>query len=121
MNTYPAESSLGTSPSISGFGESLSSDAVQVASTTSGFPLLNKQFTFNPKTWSFTLGNVSQTAKAAIMAFYAANESLEFYWKNEQDNITYTVCFVSPPVARLQGDDNKSLWSIRMQLLQTAP
>lgn len=125
MNTFPSSSASGgelsTSPDIADFAESLSPDAVQIASTASGFPLPNKQFTFNPKMWTFTLSNVSQADKETIMTFYSNNDSTEFYWENEQEDEIYTVCFLAPPMPKMQNDDNKNLWVIRMQFLQTAP
>lgn len=117
MNTFPT---LSVGLDVSGFGDEPSDDAVQIASTASGYPVMNSLFTFDPRTFSGTLSNVSETDKRAVMTFYETNRDVPFYWLNEQDDTTYEVCFAQKPRPRLMGDDDKEQWQIALVLLQTA-
>ena len=117
MNTFPT---LTASPDIQGWTDEYSSEAVEIASFASGYPCINAQFTFDPRTWSHTLSNVSQTDKNAIMVFYQANKDVPFYWSNTQDSTTYEVVFVQKPSCQTQDNDNKTLWQIGLVLRQSA-
>jgi len=116
MNTFPT---LSSSPNIKGFVEELSDEAVRIASTASGYPVLNKLFTFDPRTWKFALYCVSQTDKSAVITFYEANKDVPFNWKNGQDGETYEVIFMSKPACQLE--DCKDLWLINLILRQNSP
>ena len=76
MNTFPA---ISRHPSIQGYGETRSGDSVIMGSTESGYPTINKLFTFDPNIWSFTLEGVSQADKESVEAFYEANKDVPFY------------------------------------------
>lgn len=115
MNTFPT---LDCGMDIQGFGDEPSDDAVQIASTASGYPVMNKLFTFDPRTFSGTLSNASETDKQTVMAFYEANKDVPFYWLNEQDDTVYEVCFVQKPRPRLMDNDNKERWQIPLVLIQ---
>lgn len=118
MNTFPT---LSTSPDIQGFFRRRPAETVRVESFASGKPCLNKLFTFLPISWSGTLSFVSQEDMEAVDAFYLANCDKEFYWLNEQDDTVYEVCFTRPPDIQTQDDDNKEMWKIGLELLQTSP
>jgi len=110
---------LSSSPNVEGFVEELSDEAVQIASMASGHPLVNKLFTFDPKTWKFTLDCVSQIDKSAVIAFYEANKDVPFNWLNGQDSVTYEVIFMSKPACQLE--DCRDLWRINLTLRQNSP
>lgn len=116
MATFPV---LSRSQSIEGFVEELSKEAVQIASMASGLPLLNKIFTFDPKTFKFTLDCVSQIDKETVITFYEDNKDVPFSWLNGQDSVTYEVIFMSKPACKLE--DRKDLWRIGLILRQYSP
>lgn len=91
--------------------------AVIVGSTDSGYSVLNKQFTFDPRTFTPELRSVPEASKLIVMAFYEANKDKSFPWYNEQDDATYEVCFVLRPRCRLDG--RYDLWRIALVLKQT--
>lgn len=93
--------------------------AVIVGSTASGYPVLNKQFTFAPRTFTPELRSVSETDKLTIMAFYEQHKDIPFPWYNRQDATTYEVAFVNHPRCRMNG--RKDLWRIQLNLRQTTP
>lgn len=117
MNTFPT---LDRSPNIQGFADEYSDESVQIASTASGYPVLNELFTFDPRTWNYTLSYVDQTDKDTLMSFYQSNKAVPFYWLNEQDDTIYEVVFTQKPTCRMQDDDDNELWEIGLVLRQSA-
>lgn len=115
MNTFPHTIH---SPSDKVFLDETSDEAVLIASTASGYPSINKQFTFDPVTFFRDLRFVSQANKLTIMTFYENNKDVPFYWTNEQDDVQYEVAFVSKP--RHASDGEKGLWRISYALRQTS-
>jgi len=115
MNTFPT---IQSGQSFI-FSDEPSDQAVVIASTASGYPSLNKQFTFDPRTFIHELHTVIQADKLIVMTFYETNKDVPFYWNNEQDGIKYIVCFVGKPGCRIDGQ--KDLWRILMTLRQTTP
>lgn len=99
------------------FSDEPSDRAVVVGSTASGYPVLNKQFTFDPRTFTPELRSLSEADKLTVMAFYEQHKDIPFPWYNEQDDTTYEVCFTEPPRCRMDG--RKDLWRIQLNLLQT--
>lgn len=118
MATYPT---LSRSPGAKSFAEELSKDAVKIASKASGLPVLNKLFTFIPKTWKFTSYLVIQADKETVLAFYLANCDVPFDWSNTQETspITYEVIFEHPPKCTL--DKVKNRWRIVNTFTQYSP
>jgi len=116
MNTFP---SISTAPSCDGFRDEPSPDAVLIASTASGYPLLNKLFTFDARTFRYDLRFVSQADKITVMTFYENNKDVPFYWTNGQDHVTYEVAFVARPGCALDGLPD--VWRIGLELRQTTP
>lgn len=106
------------SPSDKRFRDEKSNEAVLIADTASGYPLINKLFTFDPVTFFRVLRFVSQTNKLAIMNFYEDNKDVPFYWTNEQDDIQYEVAFVNRPDCVSDGE--KRLWRITYVVRQTS-
>ena len=118
MNTFPT---LSRSPNVEGYTVSRDANAVDIGSTESGYPVLNKLSTFAPQSWRHTLDGVSQTDKDSIDTFYEANKDVPFYWPCAQDSTTYEVAFIKPPVPILQGrSEGRWIWRITMELMQTA-
>lgn len=115
MNTFPV---ISRKPSQV-FSDEQSDKAVLVGDMASGYPLINKLFTFDPRTFSFEMPCVPEADKQEIMAFYENNKDVPFYWLNKQDNMTYEVAFVSKPGCRLDGRGD--LWRITLSLRQTTP
>lgn len=115
MNTFPH--TLHSPRQDSSFSDEKSDDAVSVGSTASGYPVMNKLFTFDPRTFGFEMRFVSNANKLTLVAFYEANKDVPFYWTNEQDDTQYEVAFVGPPACRLDGE--KDVWRIRIELRQT--
>lgn len=114
MNTYPT---LSRKPSHV-FSAELNPNVVLVGSTASGYPHLNKLFTFDLITFIFELRSVIEADKLTVMAFYEANKDVPFYWLNVQDDITYEVAFMSR--LRCIIDGRKDLWRIGHMLRQTS-
>jgi len=117
MNTFP---SLSRSPDIQGFFRRRPPEAVGAPFFASGYPCMNKLFTFNPVTWGGTLSSVGQTDMEALDAFYVDNCDVPFYWYNKQDDTIYEVVFAKPPDIQIQGNDDKELWQIGLELRQAA-
>ena len=107
------------SPNREGFSDEPSDEAVLIGDMASGYPLLNKLFTFDPRTIKFELRNVTDANKLTYMAFYENNKDVPFYWTNEQDDTQYEVAFVSKPRCRIDGEKDK--WRIGFELRLTTP
>lgn len=101
------------------FSDEPSDKAVVIGSTASGYPVLNKQFTFDGHTFMLELRSLSEADKLTVMAFYEQHKDVPFPWYNEQDDTIYEVCFTEPPKCRMDG--RKDLWRIRLNLFQTTP
>jgi len=101
------------------FGDETMKDVVLVGSTASGYPVLNKQFTFDPRTFSVELRSVVDADKLIVLAFYETHKDLEFPWYNDQDDAWYDVCFGSKPTCRMDG--RRDLWRIDLEFIQTIP
>ncbi len=114
MNTFPT---ISRGPSHN-FSDEPDQNAVRVGSTASGYPVLNKVFTFDGRTFTFELYSVANADKLTVMAFYEANKDLTFYYLNRQDSVTYEVCFISKPLCRMDG--RIDLWRIQLNLKQTS-
>ena len=115
LNTFPYTIHA---PDDKTFRDEKSDDAVLIGDIASGYPLMNKLFTFDATTFFRDLRFVSQANKLTIMAFYEANKDVPFYWTNEQDDIQYEVGFVSKPDCSSDGE--KELWRISLVLRQTS-
>lgn len=106
---------IGRKPSQT-FSDEFSKEAVLVGDAASGYPVLNKQFTFDPRTFSFDLPGVSEADKLTVMAFYETHKDITFPWYNDQDKTWYEVAFVSKPRCRLDGRGD--IWRISLGLRQ---
>ncbi|MBA7696191.1 hypothetical protein ES703_104834 [subsurface metagenome] len=115
MNTFPV---ISRKPGYI-FSDEPSTKAVLVADMASGYPLLNKLFTFAPRLFSFDLPRVPEADKLLIMTFYEANKDIPFLWYNSQDKTQYEVIFVSKPGCGIDGQ--KDRWRITLNLLQSSP
>ena len=114
MNTFP---NISRKPNQT-FSDEPSGKAVLVADMASGYPHLNKLFTFDPRTFSFEMPAVPEVYKLEIMEFYENNKEVPFYWLNKQDGTTYEVIFISKPGCRLDGRGD--LWRIALNLRQSS-
>ena len=114
MNTFPYNV---RSPNLN-FSDEPSDKAVLIADVASGYPLIIKLFTFDPRTFSTELPAVPEADKLEIMTFYEDNKDVPFYWTNKQDKTQYEVVFISKPGCRLDG--RKDLWRITLNLRQTS-
>lgn len=56
------------------------------------------------------LSVVTETDKATLDAFYAANESETFTWEYDGDGSVFEVVFVAPPAYSWQGVDGSESW-----------
>lgn len=101
------------------FSAEPSTEAVLIGDYASGYPLQNKQFTFDPTTFTPELRSVAEADKLIVMAFYKAHKDIPFPWYNDQDDTWYEVIFISRPRCRLDG--RKDLWRINLNLLQSEP
>lgn len=101
------------------FSDEKSSEAVLVGDMASGYPLLNKLFTFDPRTFIFELPGVLEADKLLIMNFYEVHKDTSFPWYNDQDHTWYEVCFVGKPGCKLDGRGD--LWRISLMLRQVSP
>jgi len=115
VNTFP---DIARKPSQT-FSDEPSGKAVLIADMASGYPSLNKLFTFDPRTFSFEMPCVPEVDKLEIMEFYENNKEVPFYWLNKQDNTRYEVVFISKPGCRLEGRGD--LWRITLKLRQSSP
>ncbi len=116
MNTFPHTLHA---PAREGFSNEPSGEAVLVGSTASGYPVLNKLFTFDGRIITFEKRHVLQANMLTFMAFYEANKEVPFYWTNEQDDIQYEVCFTKPPRCQIDGEKDK--WRIGFEFRQYSP
>lgn len=117
METYPY--TLHAPNADETFSDEKNDEAVLIGSTASGYPHLNKLFTFDARTFIFEKRHVSQANKETLMAFYEANKEVPFYWTNEQEGeVEYEVAYVSKPRCRLDGQ--KDEWRIVTELRQTS-
>ena len=115
MNTFP---DISRKPNQT-FSDEPSTQAVLIGDMASGYPLLNKLFTFDPRTFSFEMPCVPEADKQEIMAFYENNKEVTFYWLNKQDKTQYEVAFVNKPGCKLDGRGD--LWRITLNLRQNSP
>lgn len=115
MNTFPHEI---RSPNLI-FSDEKSDKAVLVGEMASGYPALNKLFTFDARDFNFAMPCVTDTDKQEIVTFYEDNKEIPFYWFNKQDKTTYEVVFISKPGCRLEGRGD--LWRIVLNLRQSSP
>lgn len=111
---------LSRKPGVKGYTEDISKEAVHVASKASGLPMVNKLFTFAPKTWKHTRYLITQADKVAYLVHYEANKDVPFNWANEQeDDEVYEVIYAAPPKCTL--DKLKGLWRIVFVFIQYSP
>ena len=96
MNTFPF-SSLSCKPSVRDYGDDYTDKAVKIADYSSGYPIVNKLFTFVPKEFTITIPAASDADKTAVDAFYLANMEDVIYMLNPKDKVTYQVIFTAPP------------------------
>jgi len=115
VNTFP---DIDRKPSQT-FSDEPSDKAVMIADVASGYPSLNKLFTFDPRTFIFEMPCVPEVDKLEIMTFYENNKEVPFYWLNKQDKTQYEVAFISKPGCRLEGRGD--LWRIGIEFRQTSP
>ncbi|MBA7621511.1 hypothetical protein ES703_28875 [subsurface metagenome] len=115
MNTFPV---ISRAPDFT-LRDEPSDKAVLIANMASGYPFVNKLFTFAPRMFSFGLPCVPEADKQKIMTFYDNNKDVPFYWPNRQDGVTYEVVFIGKPGCRIDG--RRDLWRITLNLLQSSP
>lgn len=115
MNTFPE---VVRSPNLT-FSDEKSDKAVLVGDYASGYPLLNKLFTFDARTFEFEMPCVPDADKVLIMQFYEDNKDVPFYWFNKQDKTLYEVVFVGKPRCRLEGRGD--LWRMGFCFRQSSP
>ena len=96
-----------TSPSLEQYVDEFDEETILRDSYSSGYPLLNPQFDFDPKHFQHILRNVSQADKILLMNFYEGNSENEVFWLNEQDGNTYVVIFLSKPLCELDASKNE--------------
>lgn len=116
MNTFP---NIERKPEQRGFSVEPTGEAVLIGSVASGYPLLNKLFTYDPEIIKFELPAVIDADKITVMQFYNDNKDVPFYWYNDQARETIEVCFYSQPKCRLDG--RRDLWRITIELIQVSP
>lgn len=112
MNTFPTTAIPG---SVYGFGGDYTDKAVLIGDAASGYPVINKLFTFVPRDFEYELPSVTDAEKAQIDAFYLANMDVPFYWLNPKDKLTYRAIFTAPPKCR---PVTTSKWRISCELRQ---
>jgi len=100
------------------FSDEKSDEAVSMGNTASGYVVLNKVFTFDPRTFIVVFRLLTEADKLAIMAFYENYKDVLFFWYNHQDHVSYEVCFVNKP--RCQIDGRVDLWRIGLVLRQNS-
>ena len=115
MNTFPFNI---RSPNLN-FSEPPSGKAVLVGDSASGYPMMNKLFTFEPRTFDFEIPCVPDADKKEVMQFYEDNKEVPFYWLNKQDKSLHETIFVGKPTCRLEGRGD--LWRMGFSLRQSAP
>lgn len=122
--TLPAPKTVCSFPIISRkpsqvFSDELSDKAVLVKEVASGYPQLNKLFTFDARTFIFDMPAVPEADKVTIMAFYEAHKDEAFPWYNKQVHEWFEVVFIRRPGCKLQGRGD--LWNLRIMLRQNSP
>jgi len=115
MNTFPVNV---RSPNLN-FSDEPSDKAVLIADMASGYPLLNKLFTFDPRMFNFELLAVSEADKLEIMEFYENNKDVPFYWLNKQAQTQHEMVFIRKPGCKLHR--RKDRWRIMLSLRQSSP
>ena len=115
MDTFP---DISRKPNQT-FSDEPSGNAVLVADMASGYPLLNKLFTFDPRMFEFEMPCVPDADKIEIMQFYEDHKDVPFYWLNKQDKTVYEIVFVRKPTCRLEGRGD--LWIMGFSLRQNTP
>lgn len=115
MNTFPV---ISRAPDFT-LSDEPSDKAVLIADMASGYPLVNKLFTFEPELFSFDLPCVPEVEKEEVMTFYENNKDVPFYWLNRQSGVLEEVIFVGKPGCRIDG--RRDLWRITLKLLQSSP
>jgi len=116
LNKFP---DISRKPEQEGFRDEPTGQAVLIADMASGYPLLNKLFTFDPRNIEFELRAVLEADAGTVMQFYEDNKDVPFYWFNDQKKETIEVCFLKKPRCRLDG--RRDLWRILISFLQTSP
>ena len=116
MNTFL---NIGRKPDAEGFVREPAGGAVVIGETASGYPVLNKLFTFEPDIIEFELRGVIDPDMQTVMDFYEDNKDVPFYWYDDQGKKTYEVCFAGKPGCRLDGCVD--LWRITIKFKQTNP
>lgn len=100
------------------FRDEQSDNAVLIGDTASGYPVVNKLITFDPREFEFEMPAVPDADKLTVMAFYEANKDIAFPWYNAQDSTLYEVVFVSKPKCRLAGRGD--LWNMFFHFRQSS-
>jgi hypothetical protein len=119
MPTFPVLTRKGA---VSGYSETPSSDAVSQKNKASGLPVVIKLFTFDPKTWKYSLGLVSDADKVTLLTFYNTYKDVPFDWVNPQDGNTYEVIFDGVLKCTIAGSDGTNdYWKINLELTQYSP
>jgi len=116
MDTFP---DILRKPEQEGFTDEPTGKAVLIGDMASGYPLLNKLFTFDPPEKKFELRAVIDADKCTIMQFYEDHKDKPFNWFNDQNKTMLEVCFISKPTCKLDGRGD--LWRITIELRQTIP
>ncbi len=109
---------IGRRPSKT-FSAEPSQQAVLIGDYASGYPLQNKQFTFDGLTFTPELRSVFEADKLIVLQFYEDHKDVPFPWYNNQDDTWYTVIFTGRPRCRLDG--RKDLWKINLEFRQAEP
>jgi len=116
MNTFP---NIDRKPDVEGFVREPSGGAVLIGETASGYPVLNKLFTFEPDVIKFELRLVADADKGTVMQFYEDNKDVPFYFYDDQAKETLEVCFAVKPSCRLDGTPD--MWRISIEMKPTTP
>ena len=114
MNTFPY---VVRDPNLN-FSDEKSDKAVLIADTASGYPVVNKLFTFDARTFGFEMPCVLEADKLEIMQFYEDNKDVPFYWLNKQNKTRYEVVFVNKPGCKLEGRGD--LWRMNFVFRQAS-
>lgn len=101
------------------FSDEPTGKAVLIGNVASGYPVLNKLFTFDPRTFTPELRFVPEADKQIIMQFYESHKDVTFPWYNDQDHTEHEVAFASKPRCRIDG--RRDRWRISLNLLKCAP
>ena len=116
MNTFP---NIDRKPETGTFSREPAGGAVLVGETASGYPVLNKLFTFEPDVIKGELPFVADTDKRTVMQFYEDNKDVPFYFYDDQAKETIEVCFTGKPSCRLE--ETPDMWRITIELKLTSP